>query len=187
MQALQEGEVSEGCSNKETYENNAYSRSKERGNKLEKWRANLHASVRLDDIRRSLIDENWKQLSQTLLDMKASKRMQASVEVESAVSTMLREYNRDAEKINSAEEESDESEDEETKLFSWHKWLEVVQTEMGGLLIALFLQEIPFFFSRVAFIYQYKVFDRGLIFYTTKNFFMLCFLNYRLWVATTDE
>ena len=161
-------------------------KSSARSNALQKWQTNLHASVRLHDIRRSLMEENWKQLSQTLQDMKVSKRMENTMKVESTASIMLTSYEQDEKPPHNIEMESDESRDEDSPLFSWHRWIEMVQTETGGLLIALFLQEIPFFFTRVAFIYQYRVFDRGLIFYTTKNFFMLCFLNYRLWVATTE-
>ena len=155
---------------------------------LQKWQTSFHASLRLDDIKKSLMEENWKQLSQTLKDMKVTRRVEAEKKwMKSAVSAALSEYDQADKTVKRVNPEADENEDEEDESSSWHKWLEVVQTEMGGLLIALFLQEIPFFFTRVAFIYKYRVFDRGLIFYTTKNFFMLCFLNYRLWVATTEE
>ena len=172
---------------KEASSNSVRITSIARSNALQNWQANLHSSVRLHDIRRSLMEENWKQLSQTLLDMKVSKRMESTMKEESAVSKMLTKYEQDERPSPNIEAESDEGRDEDNPFLSWHRWIEMVQTETGGLLIALFLQEIPFFFTRVAFIYQYRVFDRGLIFYTTKNFFMLCFLNYRLWVATMEE
>ena len=156
---------------------------------LQKWQTSAPASLRLEGLRRSLVEENWKELSQMLRDMKLSKRREVGSREDLFIPALLAKSNQVDEKANDieVEEREDEDDEEEDDRSPWHRWLEVVQTEMGGLLIALFLQEIPFFFTRVAFIYQYKVFDRGLIFYTTKNFFMLCFLNYRLWVATTEE
>lgn len=151
---------------------------------LQKWQASLPVTVRLESAKKALNEENWVELSKTFEDMKMSKRREIAKQNEIATQEMLKEAMSKEEIAYVEESEEDDDEDDRS---SWHKWLEVVQTELGGLLIALFLQEIPFFFTRVAFIYEYQVIDRGVLFYTTKNFFMLCFLNYRLWVATTEE
>lgn len=179
----------------------AQKRASLRSENLETWKNNLPVIVRLESVKRSLVEENWKELSQTLREMKISKVRETAKQSESLLMEKINDYqesdkmkeeeNVDCDDDNDDTDVDDDDFDDNDKgdgdgRSSLHKWLEVVQTEMGGLLIALFLQEIPFFFTRVAFIYQYQVFDRGLIFYTTKNFFMLCFLNYRLWVATTE-
>ena len=131
-------------------------------------------------VKRSLIEENWHELSATLLEMKRRLNKERLKQDEAAFDEKMKAY--PAGMIQSVEPPR---EDDETS--SWTKWLELIQTEMGGILVALILQEAPFFFARVAFMYQYKLDDRSVVFYTTKNCFMLLFLSYRLWVAMIEE
>ncbi len=77
-------------------------------------------------------------------------------------------------------------EEEEPPKWNWRNLIEVAQSDTGAILIAMLFQECPFFVTRVILMYHYKTHNRGLIFYTIKNIFMLTFLSYKLWVSTIE-
>ncbi len=75
---------------------------------------------------------------------------------------------------------------EEIEESRWKKLVEIAQSDIGAILIALLFQECPFFVTRIVFMYQFQVSNRGLVFYTIKNMFMLTFLSYKLWVTVNE-
>ena len=142
--------------------------TKEPTDAFKKWQSNAKVSQRIQRFQRSIKEENWRELSEAIEDMKSDHKKKMSSIIDDRMDAMMR---LDVEEV---------TKPLKTRL------VELVQSEVGAIMVALLFQECPFFITRIVFMYIFKTYSRGLIFYTTKNMFMLTFLNYRLWVASQD-
>eukprot|EP00794_Sanderia_malayensis_P015375 gene15375-16955_t len=170
-----------------TQEQKPTNRSGRSNQALEKWTSNAMVSRRLYRFRQLIIEENWQELSNAIVDLKSAG---SSLDGRKARAARQGQLPFDAldEKLNSLlkEQTVELEQQEEDKMAKLQKMIEMLQSEMGATLIALFFQECPFLVTRVMFMYQFDVLDRGLVFYTIKNVFMLIFLSYKLWVSATE-